>query len=297
MDDGKAAHKDTVLVRDHGLAVLCIAGEDATSFLNAQCTAALADESDGAVRMAALADAKGRVLLIFHAWRSKDAWRLAVPAGETEWLCDYLARFIFRSRVRIAATPEKRLFGVTGPEAVAALTAVGLPAPEAGNYVRAGPLEVIGLTGDRALVIGEGTALADAAHALAAHATPGDAAAWRRTRLMADEVEIRAETRARFLPQMLGLVERGAVSFRKGCYPGQEVIARTQNLGRVKRALALLRLDAPLEAGSTQEVEGTRIEVLDSVTLNIDGALVQTVAPSPLPDALLASRELQSGRA
>ncbi|MGH8271313.1 MAG: YgfZ/GcvT domain-containing protein, partial [Gammaproteobacteria bacterium] len=186
---------------------------------------------------------------------------------------------------------------ISGRESAAALAAVGLPAPEPGHCMRAGPLEIVGLASDRWLAIGEETALADAARALAPHTACGDATNWRQARLMAGEAEIHAQTRGRFLPQMIGLVELGAVSFRKGCYPGQEVIARAQNLGRVKRALTLLRLDAPLEAGDTRDLEGARIEALDSVALNEGDALVQAVAPSPLPAALLASRELQTGKA
>lgn len=291
MVNGTAAEKSTPgggvsLVADHGLAMLRIEGEDATHFLDAQCTAALAEDGE-AVQIAAIADAKGRVLLVFRAWHTEDAWWLAVPAGEADWLHGHLERFVFRSRVRIAAAPERRLLGVLGPDAEAALAAVGLPTPGRNHRLRAGPLEVLGLAGNRRLLTGEQTALADAAHALAPHAAAGETATWQRARLFAGEAEIRAETRGRFLPQMLGLVELGAVSFRKGCYPGQEVIARTQHLGRVKRALALFRLDALLEAGSAGEVEDARFDVLDGVILSAGGALVQAVAPSPLPEALL----------
>ncbi|MGH8427097.1 MAG: YgfZ/GcvT domain-containing protein [Gammaproteobacteria bacterium] len=266
--------------------MLRVEGQDAADFLNAQCTAMFDEQADATVQIAALADPKGRVLSIFHAWCEDDAWHLSVPAGEAEWLCSYLARFVFRSQVRIAPASERHLLGVAGSEAAAALAAVGLPAPKQDEFVHAGSLVVVRLAGNRWLAIGEETALADVAHTLASHVSSSDASAWRRARLLAGEPEIRTETRGRFLPQMLGLVELGTVSFRKGCYPGQEVIARAQYLGRVKRARALFRLDANPEAGSTIELEGSRLEVLDSAAIPEGGALVQAVAPSPLPPEL-----------
>jgi folate-binding protein YgfZ len=264
-----------------GLSAVRVAGADATAFLNAQCTAALVESAD-TVQFAALADPKGRVRLVFHAWRADDAWLLSVAAGEAEGLCGHLARFVFRSRVRIEPASKRRLLGLVGPQANAAFAAIGTQAPAQNRLVHANGLTIAGLAGERWLIAGDEAALAETAQG----ASIQTFADWKRARMLANEVEIRTETRGRFLPQMLGLVELDAVNFRKGCYPGQEVIARATHRGRVKRALALLTLDTALEPGTSREIEGARFEVLDSVALADDRALVQAVAPSPLPPAL-----------
>ncbi|HEX5314930.1 MAG TPA: hypothetical protein VFX38_08520, partial [Gammaproteobacteria bacterium] len=135
------------------LALVRIAGRDATAFLDAQCTAAIGADGD-AVTATALADAKGRVLGTFLALADgDDEWLLAVTASEEEWLRGHLGRFVFRSRVAIAAATDKRLIGVLGPDADRALAAAGLPAPPENRLVRAGPLLVCGIGSGRRLVI------------------------------------------------------------------------------------------------------------------------------------------------
>ncbi|MGH8273381.1 MAG: YgfZ/GcvT domain-containing protein [Gammaproteobacteria bacterium] len=283
------AAENAILTAGTGLEVLRVTGEDATRFLDAQVTAALG-EDPGTASFAAIADPKGRVRITFHAWHTEDAWQLALAAGEIEWLREYLARFVFRARVGIAADPDTHLLGVSGAKATAALSAVGLTAPAPHRTASCGALTAIGLAHGRWLLAGPSAALADVEQRLGERTRSGNFEDWKHARLAAGEVEIRAASRDRFLPQMLGLVELGAVSFRKGCYPGQEVIARLQHRGRVKRTLALFRLDAPLEAGSFHELEGIRVEVLDSVALPDGGELVQVVAPHPLPPELEAHR-------
>lgn len=292
--NGSLATRPTaILAGDTGLALLRVAGEDATAFLNAQATALL-DENAAAAQFSALADPAGRVLLVFYAWREDDGWTLALAASELEWLCAHLARFVFRARVRMAPLPDASLFGLAGEEASAAFAAAGLPPPLENHAALPGAIRSLRLVGDRWLVTGEEKAVGEAARAVEPYAQRADADAWKQARIAVGEVEIRAETRGRFLPQMLGLVEFGAVNFRKGCYPGQEVIARLQHRGQVKRKLALFELDVAPEAGARIDLEETRIEVLDSIVFGNDGALVQAIAPFPLPPMLSRRRFLSS---
>jgi folate-binding protein YgfZ len=270
---------------DTGLALLAVEGEDAFRFLDAQLMTALEDVPGFAACPAALADAKGRVTATFHVWRTEDNWRIALPADEAEWLKNHLARFIFRSRVNIEGEHDIALLGHGSEDAEAALATADLPSPPHNQVTDFGPLDIIGLPGNRWLVAGRQADLDSVAGKLAKQAGFATHDDWTRARLIAGEVEIRAATRGRYLPQMLKLDALGAISFDKGCYPGQEVIARTRNLGRIKRAVTLLRLASPLEPGTSEDIEGARIEVLDSVAFE-GGALVQAVAPLPLPAAL-----------
>lgn len=276
--------------RDTGLTVVCVEGADATDFLNAQAMTRLGGEAGNAAAPAALADAKGRVLAVFHAWRTRAGWSLAIAASQAAWLQEHLERFVFRSKVRIGPPGDTELLGIAGARAGAALQAVKLPAPGPGQTIARNGIALVGLADNRWLAAAGRETLRRLAESLEPEIRAGRGAAWTRARLAAGEVEIRRPTRAHFLPQMLGLAELGAVSFQKGCYPGQEIIARTQNLGEVKRKLALLRLAGGPRAGAKLTLSGERLTVLDSVALSTDASLAQTVAPSPLPAALTPYR-------
>jgi len=256
-----------------GLRILTLDGPDAADFLEGQSMTPLKRLADQHMRLSAFADARGRVIAIAPAWRSGPAWRLALPAGEADWFAQRLARYKLRARVDIDVQRDTVVAGVTGP----------LPAGlEPGTVDMEDAIEMAALDAGRRLVVAAADAPGLPFSALSAEAPEEDD--WKRTRLLAGEPRIREATRAAYLPQMLGLDELGAVGFSKGCYPGQEVIARTRNLGRVKRRLVLLRCPKPAAEG-TGEIDGVKLDILDCVP-DAGEFLVQAVAPHPLPDAL-----------
>ncbi len=265
-----------------GLAALTLTGPDAATFLDAQSMTALATLAEDRIAACAFADARGRVLMIATAWRrGADEWWLTVPAGELEWFAGHLQRFRFRARVAIAAATGTLVAGVPAP-----LGDTGLQPASPGHVVFAGDLAILGLAADRQLLVGSPAAVHTSLSV--AHRFPSqlEAARWKHARLLAGEVRIQEQTRGRFLPQMLDLDRLGAISLRKGCYPGQEVIARTQHLGRVKRRMVLLHAESVSDPGTTLELDGTRVEVLDHTSDDGERRLLQVVAPDPLPDAL-----------
>jgi tRNA-modifying protein YgfZ len=279
-----------------GLSVVAIEGPDATSFLDAQSTVGLAGIGDG-VTLGALADAQGRVLLVFRAWRHDDGWRLLVPAGEAEWLHGYLSRFVFRARVTIVIEKAWRILGIAGSNAPGALEHAGIAVPAAGHSTVNDSFATLGLAHARWLLCGEAERMNARTAPLSERCSAEGEDAWRRLRLAAREPEIREPTRARFLPQMLGLVELGAVGFDKGCYPGQEVIARTQHRGRVKRRMALFDwAEPPPPAGATVEVDRRAVEALDGTPSSGGRYWLQAVVPWPT-DGELARRLVKPGSA
>lgn len=280
MVTGSCPASPAFYTRDTGLAVLRFEGADATAFLDAQVTASLGKDASRAACPAALANANGRVLCVFHAWPVGGGWHIAVANSQAAWLQSYLNRFIFRSQVRIAPAPDTELLGLSGTQANGVLSETGLPAPAAGRVAHTGTIDIVGLAGERWLISGNKTALSALERSLGLQARAGGPRDWSRARLAAGEVEIRDETRGRFLPQMLGLVELDAVSFRKGCYPGQEIIARARR-GKIKRGLALLEIEPAsgktAEPGGVLEHDGKRLQVLDSIAAR-GQILVQAVA-------------------
>lgn len=269
-----------------GLGVLTIEGPDSTAFLDGQSSIRPQDTPPGSSRPGLFADARGRVLAIFRTWRGGDGWRLLVAAGEDAWLQAYLARYVFRAQVRLSVRSEWALLGLQGAGVPAALAGAGLPAPRAGEVARQAPLEILGLSHDRWLAAGPEAELERARRALGGAHT-GNLDSWRRARFAAGEPEMRAATRGRFLPQMLGPFALGAVQFDKGCYPGQEVIARAQHRGRIKRRLALLDWPPPSpESGSKVRVGTDTVEVLDAVAVEGGRCELQAIIPWPPGDEL-----------
>lgn len=276
------ADTGAVFYPETGLAVVGLTGADATDFLDSQSTIRPSDTGDR-VGFGAFADARGRVLLLFRCRRHGLDWQLLIPASEAEWLPAYLSRFVFHARVGIAVERTERVIGIAGPGAPVELECVGISAPAAGRVAVGAGLATLGLADARWLLCGEADRIDALAATLRARLPAGAETAWRVLRLAAGEPEIRAATRGRFLPQMLGLVELGAIDFDKGCYPGQEVIARAQHRGHVKRRMGLFAWSAPLPpAGTSIRIEGQTVEALEGVSLPDERRWLQAVAAWPL---------------
>lgn len=198
------------------LGVLCIEGPDATHFLQGQVTADLRGLAPGASTLAALCSPQGRVVALPRLIGTADGLLAVLPADLTATVAARLARFILRAKVKIEDASQTLSVAFTLDPATAA---------------GAGPATVTALGHGRQLLVGPAAALA-----AAAGATTG-AGAWETLAVAAGEPEVYAPTSEAWVPQMLNLDLLGAVSFSKGCYTGQEIVARTQHLGRIKRRM------------------------------------------------------------
>ena len=273
--------------RTTGLAPVRAEGPDATAFLDAQLTLDLDAVRRDRAALAALADPRGRVLAVPRLWHSAGGWRLVVPRGEEAWLCGYLSRFVFRARVRLAPEEQIATLGLAGRGAPTVLERLGLPVPDPGGVAADADLEVIDLGGECRLLCGREQRLSNLAEGMAARLPEAGAEEWHRLRIAGGEPLVGAAVRGRYLPQMLALDEAGAVDFGKGCFPGQEVIARTRNLGRIKRRIALVELPfAPPPAGERFEIAGHGLEVLAAAAAPGGGYWAQVIAAWPLPAAI-----------
>jgi folate-binding protein YgfZ len=148
-----------------------------------------------------------------------------------------LRKYVLRAKVRIE--DASALFPVAGAFGAGALETLGLPAA-IDRYAESSSIGVARLASgdDRYVVIGERPGMP---------APRPDAAfeqAWRLADIHAGRPQIYAATRELFVAQMLNLDRLDAISFSKGCYTGQEIIARTQHLGRIKRRMFRLKLPA-----------------------------------------------------
>lgn len=271
------------------LGVLRLAGPEAAAFLQGQVTHDTALLADGRTLLAACNTPQGRVVALMRLRQSDGIVYALLPADLVEVTAAHLRRFVLRAKADVQVAADLQVASPRQPANVAS----GLISFDYGS--------------DRQVIVAPRPAL-DAVSGR----SPGE---WRQftesdwwcADIAAGLPQVFRASSAAFVPQMLNLDLLGAIGFRKGCYPGQEIVARTQNLGRIKRRLfryhvAGATLPAPGEAlhlGAARVGEVVRsastagaAELLAVVSLEAaglgltDASGTVTCSPEPLPYAV-----------
>lgn len=247
----RAASTGTVVATLGHLGLIACRGDDSASFLHNQLTSDINHLTANRAQHSAWCTAKGRMLASFLVLRTSDGFLLQLADELVAPILKRLQMFVLRSQVKVAeASPTYVLLGVCGPAAATALAGAGLPAPaEALEVAPCAAGFVVRLDANRFELLLAPGAAAPTWQALAGLAHPVGVQAWRWLDIQAGLPLITAATKEEFVPQMTNFDQIGGVSFHKGCYPGQEVVARTQYLGKVKRHLYRLRAAADMSAG------------------------------------------------
>lgn len=249
----RAAREGTVLVPLTHLARLRADGEDAASFLHNLLTNDVKGLSADALRSAGFCTAKGRLLASFTLWRDGDATVLQLPRALAEAMRRKLSMYILRAKATLTdATVAMPALGLAGRDAEAALQAAELPVPAAPmKQAVADGVRVLRLAADRFEIVLPEDRLEAVWSALAARATPAGTPAWRWFDIRDGLASVWPSTQEEFVPQMVNFELTGGVSFKKGCYPGQEIVARMQYLGKLKRRMYRASADCPPPAAGT----------------------------------------------
>lgn len=240
----------TRLVLDE-LTVLEVAGPDRVAFLQGQLTQDVAGLDNGRTHLAGWADARGRLLMTALLTTAAETILMIVPGELAETVAKRLRLFVLRSKVTVSSTA----LGVGGicADTPEELDTAATAAAAAGALVLA-----IGGDPARRLVVGEPATVQTALEA--GGALPMSPDAWRLRDIRAGLATISATTSGEFIPQMVNLDLVDAVSFTKGCYVGQEIVARTHYRGRIKRRmLRFSSTGSPPPAGAP--IHGDRGEV------------------------------------
>jgi len=256
--------------------LLRVEGADARAFLHAQLTADIARLPADRARRAGWCTAKGRLLATFLVIPHGDGYLLQVARDLAAPVARRLAMYVLRAKVSIADASEAwPQHGVWGEDAARELGALGLPVPE--DELAVGSREgkvLVRLGPERFLVLGD--------VGLQANAEP---AQWMLQDIRAGIPWISAATQDQLLPQMVNFEVIGGVDFRKGCYPGQEVVARAQYRGAVKRRMYRLGTTAALRPGQRMFCDAQPGEPAGLVVNAADGEAL----------AVLASAAIESG--
>lgn len=227
---------------DH-LGVIRVQGEDAAKFLQGQLTQDFALLGPDEARLAAFCNAKGRMQASFIGWRRGDEILLVTSRDVLAPTLKRLSMFVLRAKAKLSdASGEYRLLGLAGEAAAGFASA--LPGPW--SRADAGPANVVRLYP----ADGQPRALWLAPSGEAAPSGPALAQGiWQWGEVRSAVATVTAPIVEAFVPQMLNYESVGGVNFKKGCYPGQEVVARSQFRGTLKRRAYLVHSAAPLAAG------------------------------------------------
>jgi len=231
-------------------------GADAASFLHGQLTQDVLHLPEGTALLAGYCSAKGRLLASFVVWRGgADEILLACSADLLAQTLKRLSMFVLRAKCKLSdASADLALWGVAGASAPAAM---GLPASAAWTVLRTPALSADKQAGTTAIRLPDACGVArwlwvQPAQSAAPAPTALDMEAWRWLEVCSGVARIQAATVEQFVPQMVNLELVGGVNFQKGCYPGQEVVARSQYRGTLKRRS--LRYESSAALGAGQEV-------------------------------------------
>ncbi|MET0582388.1 MAG: folate-binding protein [Pseudoxanthomonas sp.] len=264
---------------DH--AVVVLDGPDATAFAQAQFANDTLALPSGYWQWNAWLTPKGRVIAVFALLKlSEERILLLLPDTDAGELATQLQRFVFRRKLKIAAADELQVSGA-------------LRKPDSAESARIDirdesfELDYADAAQARTLRIAPKQALLD---------DPALLARWAALDLYAGLPRLPAAQREQWTPQQLSLERLQAFSVKKGCYPGQEIVARTHFLGKAKRGLVLFEADAPLLAGTEvrdgERVAGTLVSVAEGRTALGLAVLPLDREPAPLQARGVGLREV-----
>ena len=257
---------------------LCLLGADRTKFLHGQVTNDITGLAENTGCYAALVNAKGKMECDLFVYRLTDEILLDFEPGLAGAVQARLEKFIITEEVEVAdAAPHFGLLSVQGPAAVAIMTALNLPAPEAELALEKTANEIYIINqprlGSKGIDLFVPVDLFEQVKAqLLEHAPLCGEAAFEKARVLATIPRFGKD----FSPNNLapeGGIEARAISYAKGCYIGQEVIARIRTYGKVQRVLRGLKLEGAAAMGDEVFHGEKKVGALSSVITEPDAAL------------------------
>lgn len=251
-----AALRAPVSVALPELGVISVTGDDAANFLQGQLTNEVVKLGCEQLALNGYCTPKGRLLATFRTWRDEQAIHLMLPRELLPGVLKRLSMFVLRAKVKLVDDSAAwNACAILGPGATAwAERTFGVVPGNPGDCVAVGAARLARL--HRALRLPERllmllpTTQTDPLHAPLAELprVPGGVFWW--SEIDAAVPTVFAATQEKFVPQMINFELVGGVSFSKGCYPGQEVVARSQYRGKLRRRMQRAHSEATPVAGA-----------------------------------------------
>jgi len=251
-----------------------VSGPDAKAFLQGQCTIDLEQVTQSNARLGAFCNPKGRVVTLALFYLQDADYCLRMPKAQIEPILERLGRYILRARVTLTHEVDLLGIGLAGPETRVVFEDCGIDPPS--NHYESVHCQlgtIIRVPGDpeRFEVYATQAQIHRLRHK---HPALSQADCWDLLNIRAGVPEVYPAASELFIPQMLDLEGLGGISFTKGCYTGQEIVARTQYLGNLKRRLVRARIAHGHQPGPGDGLVCQR----DSVEQNAAGHILTSAA-------------------
>lgn len=288
----KAAQGGTVLCDLSQFGVIRATGDDTQSFLQSMLSSDVNAVSTAQAQLSSLSTPKGRMLATFMIWQTGGDYFLQLSRPLCPTILKKLSMYVLRAKVKLLdASDEVVCLGLSGPEAAALVQQhFGVAPQEAWQAVQHETAAIIHCGGQRFQIN------TTPQHAPALWVNLGKMAhkagsvCWDWLNIRAGVPVVTPDTREQFVPQMANFELIGGVSFKKGCYPGQEIVARMQYLGKSKRRMYLAHMEGEAAPQAGDELFSADMEDQAS-------GMVVNATPAPgggydlLAVAHIASRE------
>lgn len=268
----RSALSDTVLTEQGfvsaltDLSLIQVSGDDAASYLHNQLSNDIEHLDATAARLAAYCTPKGRMLASLFIWKTSEGIFLQLSASIQASIQKRLQMFVMRAKAKLLnVSAEYIMLGLGGATASKTLQQwfVQLPADinskvdnEYGSLIRVA--DAFGHARYQWIVKAE--VLEHSWPRLQQELQAVDASVWRRAEILAGIPRIIDKTQEQFVPQMINFELIGGVNFKKGCYPGQEIVARSQYLGKLKRRMSIATI------ASTEVLAGLELFAADDAS-------------------------------
>jgi len=246
-----------VLVPLPELGAVSVSGADAVSFLQSQLTNDVGRLGTDQMQLSGYCTAKGRLLATFHQWRADDTVFLRMPREIVASVVKRLSMFVLRAKAKVAdASDAFTTYALLGAGSAPVLSDAGLAVPESPwTSASTGDIRI-----DRVLPTPDGverfllTTRGNAQLPLPQALAQAPASAWWLSEIEAAVPTVFTATQEKFVPQMINFEVLGGVDFKKGCYPGQEIVARSQYLGKLKRRMNIAHVEGVVDVSAAADV-------------------------------------------
>lgn len=241
-----AEHPACVAVPLLHLSLLRSTGADSAEFLHNLLSNDVKHLADDGAQWNSLNTPKGRMLASLLLYRDLDGHGIVMSTDIAPAMLKRMSMYVLRSKVKLSsAEADSVLIGVSGVGATEVLDRAGITAPATMRQTLGVDLRCIAVGGDNFVLVSPAANAPGLWERLAAAgAQPAGTDCWQLAMIRNGVPLITAATQEEFVPQMLNFELIGGVSFSKGCYPGQEIVARTQYLGKLKKRMYRVRVPA-----------------------------------------------------
>ena len=299
LPEGSDPHNTFICDLSH-MGLIAASGDEAESFLQNQFCNDVRQVDDEHSQLNGYCTAKGRLLAFFHLFKHNSTYYCALPQERLAAVLQRLKMFVLMTRVELAdASDDLIRIGVAGRNADSILKDVLGTLPQETHDVvhditQSDAISIIRVPGvhPRFMIIGNNEQLQPVWQKLAEQASPVASTAWEHQDILAGIPQVVDATAEDFVPQMLNLQSINALSFKKGCYPGQEIVARMHYLGKQKKRMYLAHIDDSTEAtlvppGSAILAKDTNLPKGSNNEQSVGTVVSSTICPSGGLDLLV----------